>query len=73
MSDNTPKFALTIRDPWAQAIIHGGKRIEKRTWKPPEKVIGERVAIHCGKTVDEKCAGMGRIDLSLIGYGGEDE
>jgi hypothetical protein len=50
MSDDTPKFALTVRDPWAQAIIYGPKRIENRTRKPPSKIIGERIAIHCGKT-----------------------
>ena len=44
---------LTIKDPWAQAIIHGPKRIENRSKRPPEKCIGEWVAIHCGKSVDD--------------------
>jgi hypothetical protein len=51
MSNETPKFALTIWAPWAQAIVRGPKLIENRTWKPHDKVIGERIAIHCGKTL----------------------
>lgn len=42
--------ALTIKAPWAQAIAHGTKRIENRTWKPHADVIGQRIAIHCGKS-----------------------
>jgi len=43
--------ALTIKAPWAQAIVHGTKRIENRTWKPHADVIGKRIAIHCGKSL----------------------
>lgn len=43
--------ALTIKAPFAQAIVHGPKRIENRTWKPHEDVMGERIAIHCGKSM----------------------
>lgn len=27
-----PKFALSIRQPWAWAIVHAGKDIENRNW-----------------------------------------
>lgn len=27
-----PRIALSIRQPWAWAILHAGKRIENRTW-----------------------------------------
>lgn len=27
-----PRFALSIRQPWAWAILHAGKRIENRSW-----------------------------------------
>lgn len=30
--DNLPKFALSIRQPWAYAILHCGKDIENRPW-----------------------------------------
>jgi hypothetical protein len=38
--------ALTVRQPWAWAIIHGDKRIENRNWKN-RYTIG-RIAIHAG-------------------------
>ena len=44
--------ALTIRDPWAQAIIHGPKRIENRGQRL-DSMLGERVAIHVSKTIDK--------------------
>lgn len=50
--------ALTIHQPWAWAIVDGAnvdyapKRIENRTWKAPQGAIGQRIAIHAGKTVD---------------------
>ncbi|MFP4600655.1 MAG: ASCH domain-containing protein [Persicimonas sp.] len=42
---------LTIKAPWAQAIVHGTKRIENRTWKPHSDVMGEVIALHCGKSM----------------------
>jgi hypothetical protein len=42
--------AITSQQPWAWAIIHGGKDIENRTtigtWRP---AIGQRIAIHAGQ------------------------
>ena len=29
---------LTLRQPWAWMVVHGGKRIENRAWQPWEKV-----------------------------------
>ena len=47
-----PRFALSIRQPWAWAIINAGKNIENRDWR-----TGFRgpVCIHAGKgmTADE--------------------
>lgn len=48
MSD-LPSIALSIRQPWAWAIMHGGKRIENRTW--PTRFRG-RFCIHASKGVD---------------------
>jgi hypothetical protein len=44
--------ALSIRQPWAWLILHGGKDIENRTWST--KVRG-RILIHAsqGMSVDE--------------------
>jgi hypothetical protein len=43
--------ALTIRQPWASAIVHGPKRVENRKRRPPQKAIGQRFAIHAGAAV----------------------
>lgn len=41
--------ALTIREPWASALVYGCKRIENRTWVPPEVIRGEMIALHTSK------------------------
>jgi len=43
--------AITLHPEWAAAVVHLGKWVENRTWKPPESVIGQRVAIHAGRRV----------------------
>ncbi len=42
--------ALSIRQPWAWAILHAGKDIENRTWKTS---VRGRVYIHASKTVEK--------------------
>jgi hypothetical protein len=42
---------LTVRQPWAWLIIHGGKDVENRSWDP--KWTGTLV-IHAGKTIVEE-------------------
>lgn len=44
--------ALTIRQPWADAIAHGTKRVENRTWRAPAQHIGTRILIHAGLQED---------------------
>lgn len=39
-------IVITVKQPWAYLIAAGIKDIENRTWKCPEKYIGERVLIH---------------------------
>ena len=41
--------ALSIRQPWAWAIIHAGKDIENRTWKTNFR---GRIYVHAAKTFD---------------------
>lgn len=41
--------ALTVRQPWADAIMLAGKNVENRTWSTPYQGW---VAIHAGGTVD---------------------
>ena len=42
--------ALTLHQPWASLIAHGVKSIETRSWAPPQSLLGQRIAIHAGKT-----------------------
>jgi hypothetical protein len=44
--------ALTVQQPWAWAIVHGGKDVENRTRNLPGSYRGP-VAIHAGKREDE--------------------
>lgn len=37
---------LSVKQPWAYLIASGIKDIENRTWKCPQKYIGQRVLIH---------------------------
>lgn len=41
--------AISIKQPWASLIAHGIKDIENRTWKCPQKYLGQRVLIHASK------------------------
>lgn len=42
-------LALTLRQPWASAVVELGKDIENRTWTTPFR---GRFAIHAGKSTD---------------------
>ena len=43
--------ALSIRQPWAWAILHGGKDVENRKWWTP---YTGPFLIHAGKNVDQE-------------------
>lgn len=55
--------ALTVWQPWASLIVGAPasydefdtppqKPVENRDWRPPQSMIGERIAIHAGKTMN---------------------
>jgi hypothetical protein len=46
-----PVYALSLRQPWAYAILHLGKDVENRTW--PTRFRG-RVRIHASRQFDEE-------------------
>ena len=52
-----PKLALSVRQPWAWAIIHAGKDIENRSWQAVNHGLRQRgrIAIHASK-------GMGKAE-----------
>lgn len=50
MSD-FPHLALSVRQPWAWAIIHAGKDVENRSWQAVNHGLKQRgrIAIHAAK------------------------
>lgn len=44
--------ALTIQQPWIDAIAHGSKRTENRSWVPPAALIGQRILLPAAKADD---------------------
>lgn len=43
-------YALTVKQPWAEAIARHGKTVENRTRRPPAHLLGQRIAIHVSQT-----------------------
>ena len=46
-----PRLALSVRQPWAWAIIHAGKDIENRSWQAVNHGLRQRgrIAVHAAK------------------------
>jgi hypothetical protein len=46
-----PRLALSVRQPWAWAIVHAGKDIENRSWRRPNPALNYRgdFAVHAAK------------------------
>lgn len=70
IADMVPEIALSVRQPWAWAIIHAGKDIENRSWQAVNHGLKRRgrIAIHASKgmTRDEysyTAEFMGRIGV----------
>lgn len=51
MMDGLPKFAISIRQPWAWAIINAGKDIENRDWST---MFRGPVCIHAAKGMTKR-------------------
>jgi hypothetical protein len=51
-----PVAALSVRQPWAWAIIHAGKDIENRMWRRPNPGLNFRgpVCIHASTSMTQK-------------------
>lgn len=45
---------LSLSQPWCWAILHGGKRVENRTWAPPIAMIDQVIALHAAKSWDDE-------------------
>lgn len=64
--------ALTIWQPWASLIVIGAKPYEFRSWKPPQWLIGQRIAIHAAarKVMPGEVADLAqRLELHRQGRG----
>lgn len=53
---NLPERALSVRQPWAWAIIHGGKTVENRSAAAVKHGLDvrSRIAIHAAKTLSQR-------------------
>ncbi len=58
--------ALSIKQPWAWAIIHAGKRVENRDWPYPPKHRGP-LLIHASKTFDHEGFDWIRLNAEKLG------
>lgn len=57
-------YALTLIQPWATLVFAHGKDIENRMWVPPDRLVGQRIAVHAGRAVDHQLA----TDAHRAGY-----
>lgn len=48
--DTVRMRVLTLHAEWIPTFTHMGKRVENRSWKAPAAVVGERIALHAGKS-----------------------
>lgn len=64
-----PSLALSVRQPWAWAIIHGGKDIENRDWRPGNPGLGLRgsICVHAasGMTKEEYEDARGFMEIEI--------
>ena len=49
---------ISIRQPWAWAILHAGKDVENRNWRFNRELIGKQVLLHSSRQVDVDAVGM---------------
>lgn len=45
--------ALTLKQPWLYTITDLDKWVENRSWKIPDELQGEWIALHAGKSKDQ--------------------
>lgn len=50
---------ITVWNPWAAAILLGGKDIENRWYAPPAAAVGKPLLIHAGKRYSDRAMGRG--------------
>lgn len=65
-----PELALSVRQPWAWAIIHAGKDIENRSWQAVNHGLRQRgrIAIHAAKGMTRDEYDEAREFVDRLGY-----
>lgn len=63
--------ALTLHQPHATLMALGKKPWETRSWKAPASLIGQRLAIHAGKTIDPVAMADDRFTQALPRVGSD--
>jgi len=68
--DNLPPLALSVRQPWAWAIIHADKDIENRSWQAVNHGLRQRgrIAIHAAKGMTRVEYDKARAFIDSRGY-----
>lgn len=67
-----PERALSVRQPYAWAIVEKRKPLENRDWRPPQSIIGKVIAIHASRkslSVDEQQD----FEVEMLDMGFKDE
>lgn len=64
---NLPEFALSVRQPWAWAIIHAGKDIENRSWSARIAALRTALAFR-GPVCIHAAKGMTRDEYESAEY-----
>jgi hypothetical protein len=70
LDDNLPELALSVRQPWAHAIIYFDKDVENRTWQAVNhglKIRG-RIAIHASKRLGKAEYWEAREFIDSLGW-----
>jgi len=63
IDDARPRKALSIRQPWAWAVLYAGKRVENRTWYTSYR---GRIFIHAGLIAQREAVHDLRADILAV-------
>lgn len=70
ITEDLPELALSVRQPWAWAIIHCGKDIENRSWQGVRYGLERRgrIAIHAAKGMTRAEYQEARAFIDRLGF-----
>ena len=67
--EDLPEIALSVRQPWAWAIIHCGKDIENRSWQGVRHgLVPGRIAIHAARGMTKAEYEEAREFIDSLGF-----